>query len=413
MASWTLGQSWSYTIHGSAAFSSPRAHDLNGDHYPDVVLGTGNENRLAQEGILALDGRSGQKLWNYPATNQLFSSAVFADVTLDGIPEVFLGGRKALFYCLDGSTGDLVWQFDPSPFGHTHDSLRFNLYTPVLVPDQNQDGYPDLVNVYGGGSTANSPSRPPGWLLLLSGKTGEVLARDTMPDGRESYSSPLVYDLSSDGDPEILFGSGEERRGGSLYQCTLSELANSDIQLSRPLFTDSLKGIIAVSSLADLNGDGDPEIACPALNEQLIVIDGKTGSQIFHHREPGYEHYASPVIGQFTGDATPDILCVFQQGSWPFYSSYKFVLIDGGLQAAVWDTLFPLYQLTQHVALDADKDGYDELLFCANKDTGFTTVEYTHSLILYDFQHRSSRTLIPPQKGINIFSTPLLSDFQF
>ena len=404
-------QSWQYTVQDAAIFSSPKAVDLNGDQYPDIVIGTGNEDAVSVDGVLALDGRTGQKIWSYQVDNQIYSSAVFADVTNDGVPEVFIGGRKALFFCLNGATGQLVWQFDPLPFGHNTIPLRFNLYTPALVPDQNNDGYPDLVNIYGGGSTASNPSRPPGFLVLISGKTGEVLASDTMPDGRESYSSPLVHDFDEDGDPEIIFGSGEERRSGNLYRTKLSALIAGDITQAEILATDSLKGFIAVSSMADFNADGILDIASPVLNERLLVIDGQTGNEILTYTLPDFEHYATPVIGNFTGTGTPDIFCSFQKGVWPFYTEYRFVLIDGATGLPSWDSVFSYYQLTQYVALDTDDDNYDELIFCHNTDTGFSKVQYTHQAKLIDFQDDTIKNLLPVRGGLNIFSTPLLSDF--
>lgn len=406
-----LSQSWQYTVDQAAIFSSPKATDLNNDQYPDIIIGTGNEDAIGNEGVLALDGKTGQKLWSYQSDNQIFGSAVFEDVNNDGVPEVFVGGRKALFYCLDGRNGNLIWQFDPSPFGHRFGDESFNLYSPAFVEDQDGDGVRDLVNVYGGGSKPIGNYRPPGWLVLISGKTGALIARDSMPDSRESYSSPLVHDFDGDGEPEILFGSGEERRGGHLYRCDLDELRNGDISQAEVLITDSLKGVIAVSSLADFNADGTLDIACPVLNEKLVVLDGKNGQTIFEYRKTDHEHYVTPVIGNFIGDATPDILCCFQKGIWPFYSNYTFTLIDGETQTAVWDSVFNYYQLTQYVALDTDSDGYDEFLFCQNTDTGFFQIKFTHQVKVVDFQDDSIFNILPIAAGLNLFSSPLMSDF--
>ncbi|MFK7969893.1 MAG: T9SS type A sorting domain-containing protein [Bacteroidia bacterium] len=407
ITSFSHAQSWSYTVRDAAIFSSPKTADLNNDRYPDIVIATGNEDAISTEGILALDGRNGQKIWSFQTRNQVYGSAVFQDVNNDGTSDVFIGGRKGQFYCLDGKNGTLIWSLDTRLFGHNFDSLKLNLYTPAWVPDQDGDGIRDLVNVYGGGTDR----RVTGWLVLLSGKTGQILARDTMPDGMESYCSPLAHDFDGDGEVEILFGSGEERRGGKLYRCSLAQLKQANLAQAEILAADSLKGFIAVSSLADFNGDGILDIACPALNKTLLVIDGSDGSTIFKYERPGYEHYVTPVIGNFTSDGTPDILCSFQKGLWPFYQGYSFVLIDGADGSVAWERDFARFQLTQHVALDLNQDSFDELIFCHNSDTGFFTVEYSHQLQYIDFQEDSIHNLRPVLGGLNIFSTPLISDF--
>ena len=50
-----------------------------------------------------------------------------------------------------------------------------------------------------------------------------------VPDNKESYYSPQLYTLP-DGVQIVLFGTGGETHGGSLWRITLKDLINGDIK---------------------------------------------------------------------------------------------------------------------------------------------------------------------------------------
>lgn len=77
-----------------------------------------------------------------------------------------------------------------------------------------------------------SATRMSGKILLFSGKDGKVLREMTVPDGRESYYSPVVYQRK-DGTEVVLFGTGGETHSGSLWMITLSDLYKGKIQRVR------------------------------------------------------------------------------------------------------------------------------------------------------------------------------------
>ena len=92
-------------------FSSPRGVELTGDGVLDIVVGGGVEPAPSAYGVTAFDGATGDELWHVPARNQMFGSPNFLDVTGDGVPDVFIGGREAQFYAINGATGALIWEF--------------------------------------------------------------------------------------------------------------------------------------------------------------------------------------------------------------------------------------------------------------------------------------------------------------
>src|SRR5688572_4386263 len=91
--------SWSNIFYGIGTNSSPRAADLNRDGVLDIVLGAGGrEFDSTDMAVLALDGSNGKILWTVSGTNQMVGSAAFKDISGDGVPDVFIGGRTAQFY---------------------------------------------------------------------------------------------------------------------------------------------------------------------------------------------------------------------------------------------------------------------------------------------------------------------------
>ena len=95
--------SWSSNIDSVSTLSSPRAADLNADGVKDLVVGAGTDSTFSNYGVVALDGNTGQLLWNLSTPDEIFTSAVFNDINNDNIPDVFIGGRNAQLYAIDGS----------------------------------------------------------------------------------------------------------------------------------------------------------------------------------------------------------------------------------------------------------------------------------------------------------------------
>ena len=88
-----------------------------------------------------------------PTRNEVFGSAVFQDITNDGIKDVFITGREAQFYAIDGSDGSVIWDF--YPYGtDPADSGWYNFYTPQFISDLDGDTFMDLLVTNGGDHSA-------------------------------------------------------------------------------------------------------------------------------------------------------------------------------------------------------------------------------------------------------------------
>ncbi len=400
---------WSTYIDTSTTFSSPRPAHLNSDTIADIIIGGGLDGEPQTNGIVALDGATGSVLWSFATDEEIFASAQFQDINGDNIDDVFIGGRYAEFYAIDGATGTMIWEFFSPPATQAVDSGWFNFYTPQWIPDQNGDNFSEILISNGGNHALPSwiTHREPGYLMVLDALTGNVLAKDTMPDGEETYCSPVVADFSNTNTLEIVFGSGGEDDGGTLWKVSLAELMSNDISNAVALATHPTRGFIAPSSLADMNDDGMLDIINIAFDGTVRVFDGISNLLIWSNALTGTETSAAPVIGNFTGDKTPDVFVILGKGHAPSYTDYYQVLMNGKDGTVAFKDSISQLHFASANAVDLNADGRDEALISLNFHNG---ASFSHQLLSIDFQNDLVSPFYIQESGVNITSTPLVQD---
>ena len=398
---------WSTFIDTSTTFSSARFADLNKDNILDIIIGGGLDGSPASNGINAINGADGSLLWDFATEEEIFGSAQLMDITGDGVEDIFIGGRYAEFYAINGSNGNLIWEFFTSAPSQALDSGWFNFYSAQFIPDQNLDSLPDLLVANGGNHSAPAwdTSREAGMLMVLDAMTGNILAKDTMPDGEETYCSPIVF--ASNGMHHIIYGSGGENDGGALWRVTLEELMNNDISNSIMLAQDPNLGFIAPSSLADMNHDGHLDIINQAYDGTLRCIDGIKNNIMWSVVIPGTESSSAPTIGNFIGDNTPDVFNVLFKGAAPSFSDFYQIMIDGATGNIEFKDSLSTMHYASSAAVDLDLNGRDEVLISTNNHDG---VSFSHQLMAIDFQNNIINPFYVEEAGVNLASTPLIKD---
>jgi outer membrane protein assembly factor BamB len=408
-------EGWERTFREIGTLSSPRATDLNGDGVKDIILAAGaNEFEATDSALFAINGRNGKVLWAIGASDQLFGTPVLLDINDDQIRDVIISGRSGQLMAVNGSNGALLWDFkqDQEP-----DFVLYNFYTPALVSDQNDDGLADML-VAQGGDVRKKPheqDRPAGMLMLLSASDGKVLATDTMPDGKETYMSPVVYQNS--GQEWILFGSGGETIAGNFYQLSLADFKNSGTQKAELLVQGSAKGFIAPPVLADLNRDGQSDILVNAVEGRLLALDGVTGKLLWEYAQDSMEVYTSPAVGNFNGDATPDVFVNFGKGIWPDLIQCRQIAVDGTSGRLLFEDSLSFFSMSSPVTLDVNADGLEEALLSINfrvekqfgEGMSFSN-EVHNKLMAFDVVHQQALRLEIEMPGPNPAITPLLDD---
>lgn len=404
-------QDWTVLAEDVITFSSPRPADLNGDGTADIVIGGGVDGVATAYGVTAINGITGDTLWTVPASSEIFASAVFQDITGDNVPDVFIGGRNAQFYAINGSTGEIIWDIHSnmtSPFPSEPKQLCF--FQGQWIPDQDNDAKEDLVLAYGGDNSAPEweTNRPAGLLLVVSSASGAILGSATVPDGKETYMSPVVTDLENDGTLEVIYGTGGETIGGGLFVAAIQDILNADLPANKILLSNASKGFIAPPAVADFTGDGFKDLAVQGYDGTVYLIDGFQKTVKWELAFPGTESAASPVIGNFTGDITPDIFLTLAKGVAPAYYDFYQVMLDGKdgnlvLKDSIGEMVFPA-----PVAFDKNGDGRDEILLSYNfKEDNL----WRHQFMFYDFQNNDKAPLLTiSEPGINVISTPLIAD---
>jgi outer membrane protein assembly factor BamB len=361
-----------WTATGSnRMMSSPHVVDLTGDGIQDIVVGTGIEEAVTGS-IIALDGSNGTLLWETNASGEMFASAQFSHLDGDETMDVILGGRNHQLFAISGSNGSVIWQFDSE---NEEREQWFQFYTGLFIDDQNQDGVQDWLTSNGGDPTKGPTApRDNGYLMIISGATGEILAVVDTPDGRETYMSPLLYQPHPLMETEVLFGTGGETWDGGLWTTSIDAIMAGDITDAIRIVDPSpgvAKGVMAPPSIADMNLDGIQDLIVSTFDGRLIALDGRNYSEIWvidvkEHTSGGgimdAESWSSPAIGYFTDDAVPDVFTHYVIGAFPMYTGSASLLIDGATGDVLWMQDTNHTSFTSPLAVNLDGDGRDEIL---------------------------------------------------
>tara|TARA_B100001287_G_scaffold31604_1_gene22601 strand:- start:13919 stop:16768 length:2850 start_codon:yes stop_codon:yes gene_type:complete len=400
---------WTNFIDSVSTLSSPRSADLNNDGVKDIVVGAGTDSTFSNYGVVAFSGSDGSLLWSLPTNDEVFTSAVFNDINNDQIPDVFIGGRNAQLFAIDGSNGNIIWEYFPQISDlNPADSGLYNFYSSQLLDDQNGDDVLDILVTNGGDHSAGPfDARPPGNLMLISGLDGAKISMAESPDGAEIYCSPIIIDHGNNSSPYIVFGTGGEQNSGNMFVTTLGDLLNNDISDAIVLDSHHSKGFIAPASSADLNNDSFLDIIIQSFDGVLKAFDGLTYELIWANSFEGCESSSAPTIGNFTGgDLIPDVFNVVYKGTTPTYFDYYQVMIDGASGEIVFFDSIASMQFPSSTAFDANGDGRDEVLISVNNISSY----FTNQLKLIDFQNDTVININDSQSGVNLACTPLIDD---
>jgi hypothetical protein len=404
---------WRTTLRGIDSYSSVRMSDLNQDGVLDVVMGAGaKENNHSDSAVIAINGKNGKILWMAPGRNQYVGSAIFKDINADEIPDVFIGGRWAEFKAIDGSNGKTIWEFLPN---RTHENPAaagwYNFTSPQFIPDQDHDGVEDILVANGGDAMAwpTKTERPAGRLVIISTKNGKLLSYGIVPDGKETYMSPVCADINHDGELDIYFGTGGETIPGHLYRTTVAEVMKGGIMTADVLFASEKKGFVGPPVLVDVTQDDVPDVIANIAEGKIVAINGATDSLIWEMSMPLTEIYNCPGVGYFNNDSIPDFFANFGRGRYPNYNMQFQVLMDGRDGKVLFKDSIGEFQYASPITADFNNDGYDEVLL--NLTTKNIYIGPFSHLLLVDFHNKQKVGVGDTIWSMNYSpSTPLIGD---
>ena len=233
---------------GDPIDSSPAIADTDGDRRPEVFIGTGTYERSS--GSLVSFEHDGRRRFQFVAADNtiprpsVHGAPVLADVAGDGGLDVSFGSLGV----------QSIWSLTQD--GRVHGGFPFyaddTVFSSPAVLDVDGNGRRDIVvgGDASGGITPNPVDFDGGLMRAISG------------DGRQLWeyrindiirSSPAIGDIDGDGQPEIVFGSGDFWGGTDSVKVFALD-RQGRLKPGWPQTTDGVTD--PGPTLADLNGDG-------------------------------------------------------------------------------------------------------------------------------------------------------------
>lgn len=279
------------------------ADDLDGDGYPDVVIGTGGGNEF----VYALNGRTGELLWEHGDgvnfnNGDIMGVDVKRDWNNDGVPDVLVaasgnestGQGRFSVILLDGRNGTVIWQISQaaqqklkymvtstdfggavgSRVGTLNEVFGFNK-TGQIVWTFVTSGTPwtvvEMPNIGGGPSSDVLVGTTTGNVYVLSGDNGSVIWQTNI--GNVFIEDARVVTDVNDSGTRDIFISGINPNAYLLEGSTGQTLWS--------VFTGG--NILGIGELGDINGDAIPELGTASLNNQIHVFDARVGTTLFNY----------------------------------------------------------------------------------------------------------------------------------
>lgn len=248
---------WWYDLN-APSFGSAAVDDIDKDGYPEIVFGT----YFNDEHIYALNAEDGSLLWRFDTGGCNDASPAIADVDSDGDLEVVVPASSPYkVYCLAGSDGSVEWQRSTG-YPNCIDS-------PPAIADVDHDDSLEVVL----GSWY-------GHVFCLKGHDGTVEWRSDLGSTSYIQAGPNLLDVDGNGQMDVVVAQyAGDCRVYALRGNDGGEIWHSDLP------TDYM---YHGGSFADIDEDGDPEIAIGCYDGKVYVLNAEDGSLCWDYTAPYY-----------------------------------------------------------------------------------------------------------------------------
>jgi len=264
---------WKYQTWDYGTYATPPLADIDGDGKLETIF-------PSYGGIIVAVDDDGTEIWSVDKVSA-GTRSVIADMTGYHPGLEVVAGAAGKTFLLKASDGTQIWEA-PYPM----------LCDPAIV-DINGDGMLEVVF-----------STKWGIIVALNAEKGSTVWISASMNQDAQNNLAVISDIDSDGCPDVVVGSRDKK----LY--VFSGLNGNK------LWEYSLIGRCFSAAVADFNGDGFDDVATTATGgyptmSYAYLLDVKNQTLLWQHDidgKSGYTTERSPSIADIDGDGTPDVL---------------------------------------------------------------------------------------------------------
>jgi len=264
---------WKYQTGDYGTYATPPLADIDGDGKLETIFPSYGGK------IVAVD-EDGTEVWSVDKGSG-GTRSVIADVTGDAALEVVAGAAGKTFL-LNASDGTQIWQ------------AGFGMISEPAIADVDGDG--KLEVVFGAAGTRA--------VVALNAEDGTAVWASPAASQDFQGNSAIVGDINGDGHPDVVAGARDKK----LYLFSGAD--------GTKLWDYTLVGRCFSAGVADFDGDGHDDVATTAtkgdgVESYVYLLDVKDQMLLWQHNIIGKQYYTterSPSIADINGDGTPDLV---------------------------------------------------------------------------------------------------------